>query len=223
MGIPLYRPLELMQNEKITKFEFDQFIGVWDKFVPKPLCDEVIKYFDDMFEKNGCYIPPKEGAINAPSMGEGMYRSQDLYGGSLNRKDYSFLLNYADGEISQKINSCLKSCVMHYIEQYPQLQQASLLSTDLKIQKTPPEGGYHLWHYENANMSHAMREIVWMIYLNDMPDGDGATEFMYQRKRITPKAGTVVIWPAGFTHTHKGNTVFSQDKYILTGWYVKTS
>lgn len=72
-------------------------------------------------------------------------------------------------------------------------------------------------------MSHAMRELTWMIYLNDMPDGDGETEFLYQRRRIKPTAGTVVIWPAGYTHVHKGNTVFSQDKYILTGWYIKNT
>jgi hypothetical protein len=60
-----------------------------------------------------------------------------------------------------------------------------------------------------------------MIYLNDMPDGEAETEFFHQRRRIKPTAGTVVIWPAGFTHTHKGNTVLTQDKYILTGWYIK--
>lgn len=223
MGIPLYRPLELMQDEKITKFNFDQFIGVWDRFVPKPLCDEIIKYFDAVQDTNGCYIPPKEGGFDSPSLNDGIYRSEDLYGGALNRKDFAFLLNYADGDMAQKVNSCLKSCILHYVERYPQLKQAGLISTDLKLQKTPPEGGYHLWHYENSTMSHAMREVTWMIYLNDMPEGDGETEFMYQRRRIRPTAGTVVIWPAAYTHVHKGNTVFSQDKYILTGWYVKTS
>ena len=221
MSIPLYRPIELMQNEKITKFNFDQFIGVWDNFVPKPICDEIIEYFDKIYDDYGCYISPKIENVDVPE--HGLHRSEDIYGGSLNRKDYSMLLNYSSGDIARRVNSCLKSCIMHYIEEYPQLYQANLLSTDLKVQKTPPGGGYHIWHYENSTMVHAMREIVWMIYLNDMPEGDGCTEFLYQKRRITPKTGTVVIWPAAFTHTHKGNTVFSQDKYILTGWYVKTA
>ena len=51
--------------------------------------------------------------------------------------------------------------------------------------------------------------------------GEGETEFLYQRKRFQPKKGTVVIWPAGMTHVHKGNTVLTTDKYILTGWYIK--
>jgi hypothetical protein len=28
----------------------------------------------------------------------------------------------------------------------------------------------------------------------------------------------MVIAPAGFTHTHRGNTPVSNDKYILTSW-----
>ena len=60
-----------------------------------------------------------------------------------------------------------------------------------------------------------------MIYLNDIEDG-GETEFQYQRRRISPSAGTVVFFPAGLTHVHKGNLVLGeQDKYIVTGWYVK--
>ena len=62
-----------------------------------------------------------------------------------------------------------------------------------------------------------------MIYLNDMPEGEAETEFLYQKKRVGPTRGTVVIWPAGMTHVHRGNPVYTQDKYILTGWYYKVS
>ena len=96
-----------------------------------------------------------------------------------------------------------------------------MFSSDIKMQKTPPGGGYHAWHYENGSASHAKRELTWMIYLNDVPDGEGETEFLYQRKRYQPKTGTVVVFPAGMTHVHKGNTVLTTDKYILTGWYIK--
>jgi len=218
MSTPLYRPIELMQDEKITKFEFDDFIGVWDRFVPKPLCDQIVKYFDDVMDNRGCYIRTDYDDNDQDSV----YRSEDYYNGALNRKDFAFLMNYANDTLTTQINSCLKSCALHYIEQYQQLKQSNLISTDLKIQKTPPGGGYHIWHYENSSMWYAMRDLTWMIYLNDMPEGEAETEFLYQKRRIRPTAGTVVIWPAGFTHVHKGNTVFSQDKYILTGWYIKS-
>jgi hypothetical protein len=224
MAVQPYRPLELMYDEKITNSEFSDFIGIWENFVPKSFCQNLTTYFDEYFEKTGCIMEPKKShdhvdLIHDPEI----HRSQDFYGGSLNRKDYAFLLNYANSDMTYRVNQFLKSCALHYIDTYPQLRSSGLVSTDIKFQKTPPGGGYHLWHYENGNMAHSMRELTWMIYLNDMPDGDGQTEFLYQKRRLTPTAGTVVMWPAGYTHVHKGNTVFSQDKYILTGWYIKNS
>ena len=35
----------------------------------------------------------------------------------------------------------------------------------------------------------------------------------------TPPKGRLVIWPAGFTHPHRGNAVYDKDKYIATGWF----
>ena len=53
-------------------------------------------------------------------------------------------------------------------------------------------------------------------------DGDrdegGETEFLYQSMRVKPKQGTLLIWPAAFTHTHRGNPPLSNEKYIVTGW-----
>lgn len=225
MAVQPYRPLELMFDEKITQSEFSDFIGVWHNFVPKTFCDDMIKYFDEYFLKNGVVLEPVhahdkvDDLIHDPEI----HRSEDIYGGSLKRKDYAFLLNYSNSDLTYRVNQFLKSCALHYIDQYPQLKASGLVSTDIKFQKTPPGGGYHLWHYENGSMSHAMREVTWMIYLNDMPDGDGETEFLFQKRRIKPTAGTVVMWPAAYTHVHKGNTVFSQDKYILTGWYIKNT
>ncbi len=87
----------------------------------------------------------------------------------------------------------------------------------VKIQKTLPGGGYHIWHCEVNGMDSARRILVWTLYLNDDYEG-GETEFLYQHKRIKPKTGSLVIWPAGFTHVHRGNPPLSGVKYIVTGW-----
>lgn len=215
---PDYRPIELMQDPKITPYECNDFIGVWKNFVPKSLCQEIIDYTDHTIQF-GSHITSSDEIIDDE---ETVYDSSKFYGGEMNRKDFAFLMNYSNRKLCVSINSCLKSCAKHYVSQFQSLNTTPLISTDIKVQKTPPGGGYHLWHYENAITTHANRELVWMIYLNDIPDGEGETEFLYQRRRIKPTAGTVVIWPAGFTHTHKGNTVLTTDKYILTGWYIKT-
>jgi quercetin dioxygenase-like cupin family protein len=56
-----------------------------------------------------------------------------------------------------------------------------------------------------------------MFYLNDVDEG-GETEFYYQQQKVKPVKGRMVIAPAGFTHTHRGNKPESNDKYILTSW-----
>ncbi len=82
-------------------------------------------------------------------------------------------------------------------------------------------GGYPYWHCElyprdpSAETLH--RHLLWTIYLNDGFD-EGETEFLYQRRRIAPQAGSLLIAPAAFTHTHRGNRPKGGDKFIATSW-----
>jgi 2OG-Fe(II) oxygenase superfamily len=82
-------------------------------------------------------------------------------------------------------------------------------------------GNYNYWHCEvfpEAGTNEALhRTLLFMFYLNDVAEG-GHTEFFYQQRAIQPKAGRMVIAPAYFTHTHRGCTPTSGDKYILTSW-----
>jgi len=85
------------------------------------------------------------------------------------------------------------------------------------------QGGYHHWHSEvyphpnDSNQDSLHRVLLFSFYLNDIVEG-GETEFFYQQKKIRPKAGRMIIAPAGFTHTHRGNIPLSSDKYFLTSW-----
>jgi hypothetical protein len=101
------------------------------------------------------------------------------------------------------------------------LKEGKIIGTAMKMQRTPPGGGYHVWHGEQGNGSHAERVLAYMLYLNDLGEADGGeTEFLYQRTRIRPQENTMVVWPAAFTHAHRGNTVLGeQNKYIVTGWF----
>lgn len=105
-----------------------------------------------------------------------------------------------------------------YMEQFGILQDVSAQAAPaFKIQKTRVGGGYHVWHFENGARQFASRILAWSVYLNEVTEG-GETEFLYQHKRYRPTEGTLLIWPAGFTHTHRGNPPLSNDKYIITGW-----
>jgi prolyl 4-hydroxylase len=83
----------------------------------------------------------------------------------------------------------------------------------------PPSQAFHSWHTERADsiMPVCLRNLVFMTYLNDIDDG-GETEYYYQKLKIKPKKGLTVIWPADWTHTHRGITSPTQTKYIVTGW-----
>ena len=58
---------------------------------------------------------------------------------------------------------------------------------------------------------------VVQLYLNTVEEG-GETEFLYINKRIKAQQGRLIIFPAGFTHTHRGNPPIGQDKYIVSTW-----
>lgn len=190
-----------MQN--LSKLE--NFIGVWDNVLPDYACNDLIQNFEKIVStKNNIVIDGR----------------QKFESGSLGRKDQGIVLDYHHPQASE-IYKFLSQCLSEYIEEYTQLREIGLVSSQIKMQKTPPGGGYHVWHYESENWEVSNRELAWIIYLNDIPEGQGETEFLFQKTRVHPKAGRVVIWPAGMTHVHRGNTVFDTDKYILTGWYIK--
>ena len=90
--------------------------------------------------------------------------------------------------------------------------------TSLKIQKTLPTQGYHVWHVEHgAGIDNSHRALVYTIYLNDVKKG-GETEFLHQSIRVQPKKGRIVIFPAAFPFVHRGNPPLTHAKYIVSGW-----
>ncbi len=94
-----------------------------------------------------------------------------------------------------------------------------VLTAGWKFQRSEDGGGFHQWHSEQGSgRSSASRFAVWMIYLNDVETG-GRTEFKYQDVSFKPTAGTLVIWPAAYTHPHRANPDLVGKKYIATGWF----
>ena len=115
----------------------------------------------------------------------------------------------------------VNASVKLYGKKYDYLQQlfdknAWRVATNYNIQKYNGENeGFFTLHHEDSG-THPYRMLVWMIYLNDAKSG---TVFPYQERTVTPKVGRTAIWPAGFTHPHKGVTPNQGIKYIATGWF----
>lgn len=127
-----------------------------------------------------------------------------------------------------KNKSCIKyieelqNIVNKYTDRYIYSAKTSkwTITQNIKIQHYNKNEGYFKWHTERdgAQEGYASRHLVFMTYLNDVNDG-GETEFYYQNVKIKPQKGKTVIWPADWTHTHRGITSPTQEKYIITGWF----
>ena len=85
-----------------------------------------------------------------------------------------------------------------------------------QIQMTEKDG-FYLWHDDSSPSTG--RELTYIWYLNDLNDEDGGTTDFECGKRIKPKAGKLVIFPATWTYIHCGRPVLTDvKKYICTGW-----
>jgi hypothetical protein len=189
-----------MSNIKITH---NQFIGTYENVLSEEDCKNVIRLFEDDLKNKVDIAGDKQ-----------------FFRDKMERHDVSkfYFSNQLDNKIVEVVNQALEKSIILYAEEFWIVRQLKATSLEVKLQKTPPRGGYHVWHCEQDS-PRPDRVLAWTVYLNDIPNGEGETEFLWQGLRVQPKAGTVSIFPASFTHTHRGNPVYSCDKYIATGWY----
>jgi len=82
------------------------------------------------------------------------------------------------------------------------------------IQRYDDGEGYFKLHAEHCS-KRPYRILAWMYYLNDAECG---TYFPYQETTLSATKGDLAIWPAFWTHLHKGVTPNVGTKYICTGW-----
>ena len=89
----------------------------------------------------------------------------------------------------------------------------------MSIQHYKSGEGFYKWHMEYTGYSHTVnRHLVFMTYLNNIENA--GTEFYYfPDLNIQAEKGLTLIWPAGWTHTHRGVVSNVDEKYIVTGWF----
>jgi hypothetical protein len=192
------------------QFEINDFIGVFNNVFPDGYCKHLISEIDRL-EYLGAGATRKQ-AENAKA-----HNKQDfqIYGNGVHSiKDYN-------NESSPRIFfDGLQQCFNEYVGKYSILDTQEIGAQYFKLQKTRPGEGYHIWHGEK-DKGNTSRVLVFMLYLNTLDyECAGETEFLYQQKRIRPVENTMLIWPAAFTHAHRGNVVHgTNNKYIVTGWF----
>lgn len=194
-------------NHEKFKCEFKDFIGIYENAFTSKECVDAIKSFETYHDFGYTYC---RGVLDDKNT---LFASDDI---SVNINP-QIELSWDNGFIKTFHERFYECIYPSYNIQYPILQNLNKhRAKHIKIQKTFPTRGYHVWHCEH-NPHESNRILSWILYLNDVEEG-GETEFLYQSMRIKPKAGTCILFPAYFTHTHRGNPPLSGVKYIATGW-----
>ena len=168
---------------------------IYEGWIATEVCDPLLKYYDEC------------NYLQKTSYSDGKH-STDLH---LHRM-------IADSE------ECLQNYLQHlavHVERYFELFPYAgfmpcRISELFNIQRYNPGEGYSVWHWERSDVRNTRdRHLVWMTYLSDNPDG--GTEWHLQNKYVSAEYGKTVIWPAEWTHTHRGR-VCDTEKTIITGW-----
>ena len=191
-------------------YELTDFIGVFHNIVSKEYCDKVIAHYERMNSLGNTFTRQQDENVEK--------NKKDTYTYSLENESDPVVVG-ENSQIAKGFSEAVWLGHNIYQDNYGTLQSLAKykLSETIKIQKTIPTGGYHLWHCEQASIVSGRRLMLAILYLNTVEDG-GETEFLYQRKRVSAQAGTLMLCPAGFTHTHRGNPPLSGDKYIMNTW-----
>lgn len=127
--------------------------------------------------------------------------------------------NYNHPTVHQYFDE-LQKVVNKYTNAFPFSEYSRFsMREPMQIQWYPKGGGFKVWHSEriNCNIEQIRRHLVFMTYLNDVPNG--GTEWYHQDKYVDAVKGATVIWPADWTFTHRGRVTHEYEKMIVTGWF----
>ena len=184
-----------------------QFIQVYEKAFSDEYCNQVIEWFK-VAEENGMTLNRQLHDGVPKTDKEGLYVHLPY-----------FPMDRTNPKLITEFNRVFwGECYKQYAEKYSILNTFSQHNSyTMKIQKTKPGQGYHIWHAEATNRESANCLLTWTVYLNDEFEA-GETEFLYQQYRYKPQKGDCIIFPAAYTHTHRGNPPIGGDKYIIIGW-----
>lgn len=216
------------------------FIEVYDDALPSETCALLVRYF----EESGAAVPGRVGGGVLPELKD----SRDILisgapewkeaEAALNAAMFAGLLAYLRKyryaliaplllQVQDPASGALRRIAADDFDDMDdaalgKLVRAVLRPGSINLQRyTADQGGYPYWHCElypkDASCETLHRSLLWTLYLND-GFGEGETEFLYQQRKIVPKAGSLLIAPTAFTHTHRGNRPRGGDKYIATSW-----
>ena len=180
------------------------FISSWI-IKPLSLCDELINYFESNNIK-------QRAGVTVSGLDKETKDTTDI---RIKPKEILLPGNEIFKEYMEEVFECHKD----YISQWEFLQNNPRRYEigSFKMGRYKPGQHFKRIHTERFSLASLHRIFVFMTYLNDVDEG-GSTYFNNYDLEIKPKKGLTLIWPAEWTHAHRGNILRKGSKYIITGW-----
>ena len=170
------------------------------------ICDKFIELFHDAKKADLTYA----GRVGGGSVMPEIKKSEDFFiedGAPLGPPEkYKF--------------DCYKKELDGFIKTY--LKDLDVLGHEFIMERLPqiqyyqPGDGFYTWHVDGSGKDGCDRALVYITYLNDVPNG--GTEWFHQEKYVDAVKGATVIWPADWCFTHRGRVTQEHEKMIITGW-----
>tara|TARA_B100000575_G_C23121282_1_gene648966 strand:- start:1004 stop:1621 length:618 start_codon:yes stop_codon:yes gene_type:complete len=193
-----------MEKINIKGSDIKNFIGSW-RLDNNDIINETISFFNKNHERQN------------PSVDSS---------GKINKKEKDFLeITITPKEIKEEkleffstYVEVLRSCFQEYKKNWNFLQSwEKMYLGEFKIEKYLISGHHLSYHCDINNINSSHKVFSWAIYLNDFNEDEGSIDFLYQGFSIRPKKGSILIFPADWTHINRENVMKENEKFVLRG------
>lgn len=186
----------------LSELKPHSFIYAVEHALPQETCREMIRRFEEKTDQQYAGRMGMTGAV-VPEM----KRTTDIrISGREDWKDIDRALFQSLGEALGVISAA-----------HPFFRSNRFRDMGYNLQRYRP-GEYYEWHIDGGPGEFSQRQLVALWYLNDVPTPGGETQFVLQDLAVTPREGTLVLFPPFWTHPHRAAPVREGVKYIATTW-----
>ncbi len=180
-----------------------RYIKVQDGHLDAPICDKLVRTFDDMRERH---------VRNGAGVRQGLEDS------AWTEMDASRIM---DGAFRKFFFERVESALEHYNAEVnlplPLPNSGLLAPLILKRYRATSAERFQV-HFDSIDRV-SNRYLVFLWYLNDVTEG-GETYFPGLSTRIAPRKGRLLMFPPYWMYQHEGRAPLVGDKYIASTYLV---
>ena len=187
-------------------------------------CDEIIEHSEQGEWDRSKIVGAKEPEFNKRDSYQQSYFAYQatLDEDALDATQQSFSAN-GDGavHVHRPMLDFASDCLDKYLEAFPQANNMPTFSVaeQYQVLRYFDGGAYHALHsdYYPAGFL-SRRHLTGVGFLNDVKSG-GQLLFPQQGFSVNPEVGKFVIFPSGWTHSHKTLPPVGQSRYVFQMWW----